>query len=131
MTPPVTLRPIRAADAAALAALASSAGSPARNGIVAVQGDAVIGLASWRDAELCDIRVAAEAPRLGVGTTLLAAAEYALCEAGIAEAWLLCPADNAPARRFFERHGWQVTGTEAAPRHLTDAAEAWRMTKAL
>lgn len=42
----------------------------------------------------------------GVGTALLAAAEGALAAAGVERVVLEAMADNAAARRFYERHGY-------------------------
>jgi GNAT superfamily N-acetyltransferase len=47
----------------------------------------------------------------GIGRNLLARAERDLREHGYPVAILWCLTDNARARTFYERHGWQFDGT--------------------
>jgi GNAT superfamily N-acetyltransferase len=48
----------------------------------------------------------------GLAPELHAAAVSALHEASVRRASLWCLAENPRARRFYERHGWRLNGTE-------------------
>ena len=83
--------------------------------LVAVDHEAVLGFA-WvlprgafgRSAYLKLILVAPEAAGKGVGRALITAFEERhLTRAGL---FLLCTADNTPARRFYERLGYRAVG---------------------
>jgi len=86
--------------------------------LVGVRGERVVGFADWgpsRDgdgagaAELYAIYVLASEWGTGIGPVLLAAAVDAMRpSAGEATLWVL--ADNARARRFYEREGWFADG---------------------
>jgi ribosomal protein S18 acetylase RimI-like enzyme len=63
-------------------------------------------------AELYSIYVTPERWRRGIGTGLLIQSTKMLGEAGFASCTLWVLAQNANARRFYERHGWRSYGTE-------------------
>ncbi|NNF69815.1 MAG: GNAT family N-acetyltransferase [Acidimicrobiia bacterium] len=87
--------------------------------LVAELGDTVVGLALvWpgrqKDekglGELIMINTAPSAWGTGAGTALLAGCVDGLTQLGFAEAVLWVAADNARARRFYEREGWRTDG---------------------
>jgi GNAT superfamily N-acetyltransferase len=70
-------------------------------------------------AELYSINVHPQHWGRGAGRLLLRASEGCLREAGFSEAILWVVAGNARARRFYERAGWQPSGTERTTSELT------------
>ncbi len=70
---------------------------------LALWGDAPVGFLALApaDRQLCQLFVLPAAQGRGVGTVLL---RHAMTELG-AGLWLSVMADNAAARRFYERHG--------------------------
>lgn len=75
--------------------------------IVAEDAGRVVGFVAFDDRELHALYVLPAYWSRGIGGRLLAAA------GPVRELWVL--RDNARARRFYERHGWQPDGEEAAP----------------
>jgi ribosomal-protein-alanine N-acetyltransferase len=73
------------------------------------------------EAELLTLVVAGDARRRGVGATLLAAFESEARRRGAEAAFLEVAADNAPARRLYERAGWRVAGQRSGYYDGTDA----------
>lgn len=71
--------------------------------VLALCADAPVGFLALAPAErqLCQLFVLPAAQGRGVGTSLL---RHAMAELG-GELWLSVMADNAGARRFYERHG--------------------------
>lgn len=80
-------------------------------------------------AHVITIDVREDARRLGVGSLLLDAGEARLQEQGCTGIVLETAVDNAPAIRFYERHGYRVFGT--IPRYYHGELDALRMGKNL
>ncbi len=100
--------------------------------LVAAVSGALAGFAARKGAYLEALFVRARGR--GAGAALLAASEAAMRAAGEAEATLLCMVGNDGARRFYERHGWALTGEVELPVEGPAApltARAWRMVKPL
>ena len=76
---------------------------------VAVIDDQVAGFVTVHDDEVEQIYVAADARGGGVAGALLRFAEEAIAQRFDA-AWLAVVAENARARRFYERNGWRDGG---------------------
>lgn len=93
-----------------------------------------VGFCINRDDELYQLYLSAEARGTGTAAALLADAEARLSANGVVTAWLACAVGNARAARFYEKSGWQRTGTQkievdtsAGPFPL----EIWRFEKTL
>ena len=85
--------------------------------VAAADGDALVGLLTWMvggagsTPDQAEIRVVAMDPRRrgeGIGAALMAAAEAALRDAGVREAWLVTTNDNVRALAFYQRRGWRL-----------------------
>lgn len=76
-------------------------------------------------AELVSIAVMPEARRQGVASALLEFTCATLRRAGAAAFELMVREDNAPAIRFYRRHGFRRLGL--APRYYSDGAPGVRM----
>ena len=63
--------------------------------------------------------VAEPARRAGLGGKLVGALESAAQTAGLTDLWLL----TIDAEKFFERHGFDIVGREAAPDEIRDTDE--------
>ncbi|WP_417555068.1 GNAT family N-acetyltransferase [Microbacterium sp.] len=105
-----------------------------RRTLVAVDGERVVGWASFGDArdadagepdsrggtgELWGIYAHPDAWSTGVGHLLLTAVEQELTDAGHETAYLWVLAGNSRAAEFYERHGWHADGgmkTDRRPR---------------
>ena len=74
--------------------------------LVATANDAVVGFVVTIADEVEQVYVDAASRGGGVASSLLAAAEARIAAAGFSSAWLAVVADNARARRFYERCGW-------------------------
>lgn len=74
--------------------------------LVATANGAVIGFVVTIADELEQIYVKATSRGGGVASSLLEAAEARIAAAGFSSAWLAVVAENARARRFYERCGW-------------------------
>jgi ribosomal protein S18 acetylase RimI-like enzyme len=92
--------------------------------LVACEADRVLGYASLgpaRDAdavslgELWALYVAPEAWGSGVGASLLAAVDEALAARGFPEVVLWVLEANRRARRFYEKHGFELDGGRTEP----------------
>jgi GNAT superfamily N-acetyltransferase len=81
---------------------------------VATSGGRVVGFVTIHDDELEQIFVAAEARGGGVAGALLAAGEARIAREH-ERAWLAVVADNARARRFYERSGWRDAARSTTP----------------
>jgi len=148
--PPFRIRPARAADLAALVELENRVFATDRMSarqwrlhlrsdtapiLVAERGSALIGAAvvffhaSHRIARLYSISVAPEARGEGVGEALLRAAERLAMRRGSAIMRLEVRADNLPARKLYERHGYEPFAARA--RYYEDGCDATRYEKAI
>ena len=133
------LRPARAGDAEALAALwhegwhaahaatmppalvamrtrdAFAARTPGLlEGAVVAEDAGLAGFCAVRQDEVYQLYVRPAAQGTGAAAALLAEGEARIARAGFASAWLLCAEGNARARRFYERQGWRSAGAEEA-----------------
>jgi ribosomal protein S18 acetylase RimI-like enzyme len=94
----------------------------------------ILGFAILKGDELYQLYVAAGARGTGVAAALLDDAEARLAAGGVESAWLACAIGNDRAARFYEKRGWQRTGT-AISRLETGAGsfplEVWRYEKRL
>jgi GNAT superfamily N-acetyltransferase len=80
---------------------------------VALDGDALLGLAIVKDDELQQLMVGAAARGQGVGGLLIDAAERQVAARGYDEIWLAVVPGNTTARRFYESRGWVDRGAES------------------
>ncbi len=95
---------------------------------------APVGFCILKGSELYQLYVARPARGSGVAAALIADAEARLAARGVGTAWLSCAIGNARAARFYEKRGWQRTGTMVYPSetaHGTFPVEVWRYEKAL
>ena len=79
-------------------------------GFVALDGDRIIGHASYRIVDgACELTSIAAKPRLsGVGSRLLAQVVEAARTAGSNRLWLTTTNDNLDALRFYQRRGFRL-----------------------
>lgn len=85
--------------------------------LVAEDGDKVVGFVSWGpssddDADpdsmmLYSIYVLPDSKSKGIGSALLEATEVDMIASGATLGTLHVLEENAPTRKFYERHGWQ------------------------
>jgi ribosomal-protein-alanine N-acetyltransferase len=101
--------------------------------LVAAEGQRIVGFivcdARRKTGHVITIDVRQEARRRGVGSLLLGAAERRLREQGCTGLFLETAVDNAPALRFYERHGYSVLRT--IPRYYMGTLDALRLGKNL
>jgi GNAT superfamily N-acetyltransferase len=86
------------------------------------------------DDELYQLYVSAAARGTGVAATLIADAEARIGQSGAEIAWLACAIGNARAARFYEKHGWQRSGTMVSELDTPEGIyplEVWRYEKRL
>ncbi len=78
--------------------------------LVAVSGDAVVGVLTWviEDASLEVVSIDATPSGQGAGTALLAAAVDLARARGLRRVWLITTNDNLDALRFYQRRGLRV-----------------------
>jgi GNAT superfamily N-acetyltransferase len=84
--------------------------------------------------ELDQLYVSAPARGSGVAAMLIADAERRLSAGGVTVAWLACAIGNERAARFYEKHGWQRTGTVVSQLDTPQGPfelEVWRYEKRL
>jgi ribosomal protein S18 acetylase RimI-like enzyme len=79
--------------------------------LVAAAEGQVVGFVVIVDDEIEQLYVDAAKRSGGVADALLSAAEARIADAGFPRAWLAVVADNARARRFYERCGWIDEGS--------------------
>jgi GNAT superfamily N-acetyltransferase len=72
---------------------------------------APVGFHLIKGDELYQLYVAEESRGTGVAGALIADAEERLAASGVTTAWLACAIGNERAARFYEKRGWQRTGT--------------------
>lgn len=132
----VDIRPARAGDAAAVAAIWSAgwldghlghvpaalvtarsaesfrtrAAERVADTTVAVAGGEVAGFVMVVGDEVEQVYVSGEHRGAGVATLLIAAAERLVAAGGHRQAWLNVVPGNGRARRFYERSGWADAG---------------------
>jgi ribosomal protein S18 acetylase RimI-like enzyme len=101
---------------------------------VAEHDAATAGFVMFKDDEVYQFYVAAEARGSGIAGTLMDDAEAQLASRGVKTAWLACAIGNARAARFYEKRGWRraatvtyLAETSAGPFPI----ENWRYEKAL
>jgi ribosomal protein S18 acetylase RimI-like enzyme len=97
--------------------------------IVAVDGTEILGYAAVSGCHLENLFIDPDAQGRGVGAALLAEFEARL-RGSFGAATLRCLHANAGARRFYERHGYQVRETQTVVLHGRPL-EAWLMAKPL
>lgn len=84
--------------------------------------------------ELCHLFISPAARGTGLAAALVADAEARLAARGVATAWLICATGNNRAARFYEKHGWCLTGTVIHPAETSRGPfplEQWRYEKQL
>ena len=79
-------------------------------GFVAVEGDRIVGHASYRvDGVTCElVPIDADPPGRGTGSRLLDAVVEAARAAGCSSVWLTTTNDNLDALRFYQRRGFRL-----------------------
>ena len=95
---------------------------------------APVGFSIIKGTELYQLYVSAEARGAGVAAVLIADAEARIASTGAQSAWLACAIGNDRAARFYEKSGWQRTGSmlyEAMTDTGTFPLEVWRYEKLL
>ncbi len=105
-----------------------------RRGALAVIAEKADGIAGFVVAELrqraghivtIDVRPAAR--RVGLGSSLITAAEERLRAAGCSSVFLETAVDNQAALAFYKRHGYSVVGI--IPRYYQNSLDALRLEK--
>jgi GNAT superfamily N-acetyltransferase len=84
--------------------------------------------------ELYQLYVSAHARGSGVAAALIADAEERLSAKGVGTAWLACAIGNERAARFYEKAGWQRTGTMVSQLQTPNGPfplKVWRYEKPL
>ncbi|HET9838230.1 MAG TPA: GNAT family N-acetyltransferase [Candidatus Angelobacter sp.] len=112
---------------------------PTAISLVGVEGEKVLGFiiadrfrprrASRSVGKIITIDVAPEAQHGGAGTLLMTAAEAELKQAGCDYVSLEVAVDNAPALRFYKKHGYSVL--KVLPRYYLDSIDGLLMGKKL
>jgi ribosomal protein S18 acetylase RimI-like enzyme len=85
--------------------------------------------ASLWDSELISLHLLPEYKRQGIGRRLFAAAAKQLKEQGCKSMYLGVLEENHPARKFYERLGGELAGTqpiELGDSRLTEVAYSWK-----
>jgi ribosomal protein S18 acetylase RimI-like enzyme len=94
----------------------------------------LVGFAMFKDDELYQFYVAAEARGSGVAATLMDDAEAQLAARGVKTAWLACAVGNDRAARFYEKRGWRRVETVTYQSETSAGpfpVETWRYEKDL
>jgi GNAT superfamily N-acetyltransferase len=95
---------------------------------------AAVGFYILKGDELYQLYVSSPARGSGVAAMLIADAERRLSAGGVTVAWLACAIGNERAARFYEKHGWQRTGTVISQLDTPQGAfalDVWRYEKRL
>ncbi|MEQ9144436.1 MAG: GNAT family N-acetyltransferase [Parvibaculaceae bacterium] len=79
--------------------------------IVAVERGKIVGFSGWEGDGIGQVFVAPSHIGKGIAPRLLATVEAILKAEGHRTIWLHCREGNERARRFYEKHGWQVVRT--------------------
>ncbi len=85
-------------------------GDPTVTTLLAEDGDELIGYAAYDPLSLRHLAVAPDRLGSGLADELYDTVHAAWRHAGLARAVLWVLAENARARRFYERHGWRADG---------------------
>lgn len=107
----------RLAECRALLLSAGLASAPSVTKTLVAERDAeIVGMTTWSvdpdgSGEVVDLHVVPEAWGTGAAASLLDAAVAGLREAGAREPSLWVGQENARARRFYEREGWEHDGS--------------------
>ena len=90
-------------------------------GLVALEGDQIVGHAAYRmEGERCElVAIVAEPRRRGIGSLLLERVVQAARRAGAASLWLTTTNDNLDALRFYQRRGFRLVALR--PRAVVEA----------
>lgn len=102
--------------------------------IVATVDGEIVGFAGWEGGGIGQVFVLPAWHGRGVAPLVLTAAEAKLKEQGHNLIWLQCQVGNFRARRFYEKHGWQVAREIPATMGTTEDRKpvmVWRMEKQL
>jgi len=94
----------------------------------------LVGFAMFKDDELYQFYVAAEARGSGVAAALMDDAEAQLAARGVKTAWLACAVGNDRAARFYEKRGWRRVETVTYQSETSAGpfpVETWRYEKDL
>lgn len=105
-----------------------------RDCVIARAGSELVGFARWEGNGIAQVFVLPAWHGRGAAPLLLAAAENELKQTGHRRIWLQCQVGNARARRFYEKHGWFVTGefdTDIGTMEGRKPQLVWRMEKNL
>jgi GNAT superfamily N-acetyltransferase len=101
---------------------------------VAAAGEHPIAFVIFKDDEVYQFFVAAEARGTGVAAALLDHAERHLASRGVTTAWLACAIGNDRAARFYEKRGWRRVATITYQAETSEGPfpiENWRYEKEL
>ncbi len=80
--------------------------------LVAEEVGHIVGFAAWAGGYIDALFIRPRWRNQGVGERLLAGVEQRIAAAGLPIASLFAFVGNDGAKRFYERHGWQIIGTE-------------------
>ncbi len=101
---------------------------------VAERDGAIVGLVMFKDDEVYQFYVAADARGSEVAGALMDDAEAQLASHGVKTAWLACAIGNARAARFYEKRGWRRAATVTYQAETSAGPfpiENWRYEKVL
>ena len=92
------------------------------------------GFSMFKDDELYQLYVAADARGSGTAQALISEVETRLANEGLPLVWLACAIGNERAARFYEKCGWRRAGTIVCQLETKEGPfplEVWRYEKAL
>jgi GNAT superfamily N-acetyltransferase len=101
---------------------------------VAAAAGRPLGFAMFKDDELYQFYVSAEARGTGIAALLMRDAESTMCSRGVKNAWLACAIGNERAARFYAKQGWQLIGNKVIEVTIPGGLfplEVWRYEKQL
>jgi GNAT superfamily N-acetyltransferase len=102
------------------------------NTVVAYRGDQLAGFVSWTGNALNSLFVQKGFRNQSVGLLLMSHAETAMFAAGHTQLELDCVFGNDGAKRFYERHGWELDRIAMHEREKPEGiifTRLWRMVK--